>query len=223
MKKLLELKHWQLFVLVFVGPTLIGTIYIFNFFRLIASANEYNYMAPDELFDQMFSGMSWMIGGSMLFTFILYAWMWAIGHTLHPMLPRGVRMNLGLFKASIIIMVVMSILLVFLLQYYFQFIIHTMEDIDSGEGPPPGFFIIFLMFPIQIIMLICNVYCFWFCAKSIKTVEMQRETGIGDFLAEIFLMWFNIVGIWFLQPRLNRIVSNRPPPLPYDPVDHLIS
>ena len=30
----------------------------------------------------------------------------------------------------------------------------------------------------------------------------------GDFVGEFFLMWFNYIGVWILQPRINRIAND---------------
>ena len=221
MKKLLELKHWHLFVLIYVGPFLMTGVYMVNFFRLMSNIRENAYMSPDEVFSQMFSGMPWVFLGSFVFTLILYAWMWSIGHVLYPMRPAGVRMNLNVFKATIIIPIITTVIAMGLMVNFFD----TMSDMAVYERaePPAAFFNFILIFPLQLLTLFCSFYNFWFCARMIKTVETQRENSMGDYLIDIIFLWFNVVGIWFLQPRLNRIVNNQPPPLPYDPVDHLIA
>jgi hypothetical protein len=51
---------------------------------------------------------------------------------------------------------------------------------------------------------------FWsmvFTARVIKSVELQRKARFEDAVAEFFLIWFFIVGLWILQPRVNRIAN----------------
>jgi hypothetical protein len=38
-------------------------------------------------------------------------------------------------------------------------------------------------------------------------VELQREALAGDYIVDFILFWFFIVGIWFLQPRINKIFA----------------
>jgi hypothetical protein len=47
----------------------------------------------------------------------------------------------------------------------------------------------------------------YFTAKTLKSAEMQREAHFSDYIGDFFLLWFYPVGIWFIQPRINRIVQ----------------
>ena len=42
-------------------------------------------------------------------------------------------------------------------------------------------------------------------AKTIKTAEQKRKLDFGDFAGEFFLMWFFMIGVWILQPKINRM------------------
>jgi hypothetical protein len=44
-------------------------------------------------------------------------------------------------------------------------------------------------------------------AKTIKTVELQREVNFSEFIGEFFMIWFYFIGIWILQPKINRMVK----------------
>lgn len=56
--------------------------------------------------------------------------------------------------------------------------------------------------------MFCLFYCLYFVAKTIKTAELQKETSFGDFAGEFFLIWFYPIGIWFIQPKINRIAKS---------------
>jgi hypothetical protein len=51
-------------------------------------------------------------------------------------------------------------------------------------------------------------YTLWFNAKTFKSVELQREALIGDYIGEFFLLWYFPIGIWFIQPRINKIFGS---------------
>ena len=42
-------------------------------------------------------------------------------------------------------------------------------------------------------------------AKLMKTAELQRKPDGDEFIGEFFLFWFFFVGIWILQPRINKM------------------
>jgi len=55
--------------------------------------------------------------------------------------------------------------------------------------------------------MFCLFYCLYFVAKTLKTVELQREVSFNDFIAEFFLTWFFPIGVWILQPRINKMIK----------------
>ena len=45
----------------------------------------------------------------------------------------------------------------------------------------------------------------YWAAKSVKTVEMRKEVTFNDFAGEFFLIWFYPIGVWILQPKVNKL------------------
>jgi hypothetical protein len=41
----------------------------------------------------------------------------------------------------------------------------------------------------------------------VKTIELQREVTFSDFAGEFFLIWFYPVGIWIIQPKVNKFAQ----------------
>ncbi|AMM50187.1 hypothetical protein TH61_01980 [Rufibacter sp. DG15C] len=50
-------------------------------------------------------------------------------------------------------------------------------------------------------------YSFAFPAKAIKSIEMRSEASFGDYFYYFFLMLAFPLGIWILQPKINKIVA----------------
>jgi len=46
-------------------------------------------------------------------------------------------------------------------------------------------------------------------AKSLKKKEKQEELNFGNYAFEFFLVLYMIIGVWVLQPRLNKIMSDK--------------
>jgi hypothetical protein len=60
---------------------------------------------------------------------------------------------------------------------------------------------------------ICSMYyCLVETAKSIKQIELRRNVTFGDYLPVIFMICLLPISIWFLQPRINRILRTIEPP-----------
>jgi hypothetical protein len=51
-------------------------------------------------------------------------------------------------------------------------------------------------------------YTINFVAKKIKTAELQCNVTFSDYIAEFFLVWFHFIGVWILQPRINKMLEN---------------
>ncbi|HHJ49333.1 MAG TPA: hypothetical protein ENJ88_00320 [Phaeodactylibacter sp.] len=64
-----------------------------------------------------------------------------------------------------------------------------------------------MIVPLHLFSLFAIISSFVFCAKTLKAVELQRPVKFEDFVGEVVLFWFWILGVWFLQPRINRIAE----------------
>lgn len=178
--KLLRLKHWQLFILL-VGLPLLIQISVISY--AVASRD----LTPMLVLIPM---------ASLLFVAIFLAWFYALGTKLHTKLPSTVSMNLKRFKLFLMIPVLYIPLL-------FALIAFGMDDwlpaVISGNGFP----VIFIL--LHLFSAFCMFYCMYFIAKELKATELQRPVSFNDFAGEFFLIWFFPIGVWFLQPRINRL------------------
>jgi hypothetical protein len=55
--------------------------------------------------------------------------------------------------------------------------------------------------------MFCIFYTLYFVAKTFKTVELQREVKFSDFAGEFFMIWFYPIGIWIIQPKINKMIE----------------
>lgn len=51
-------------------------------------------------------------------------------------------------------------------------------------------------------------YGLWFTAKQFATLRHQRFLGSADYVGAFFLMWFFLIGVWFIQPEVNRLFGD---------------
>jgi hypothetical protein len=179
MKFFLKLKHWQLFTLVWGVPLGLS---IFSNIK-----GDLSIMLMTFPFMMLF------------FIFGLFGWVWAIATGLHDKVRPEVKLNVTRFKIIFLIPIVYMLLLLIWMT--------TSAMTDSGEQTdPPGIFVaLFIM--VHLLSMVCIIMGLRFAAKTMRSVELHRNAKFGDYIGEFFLIWFSIVGIWILQPRLNKLVE----------------
>ena len=130
-----------------------------------------------------------------LFAFATVGWIWSIAVCLHGKLPAGVNLNLTSFKIMFAIPVV-----------YLLGIMIWMAESGPASGSDAGM-IGLIIVPVHLLSMACIFLCMRFSAKVMKSVELGRIAKFGDYAGEFFMIWFMPVGIWALQPRLNKLIG----------------
>lgn len=127
-------------------------------------------------------------------------WIYAIGVQGQERIAElGLKsMNIKLFKTNVIIVGAF-----FLIGLAFSAIqgevnqtttdIFELKDIIYTVG---GLYLVFAM--VQTIILAC---------KTLTKLEYRREVSFGDYFNNLLLMFFFFVGIWFIQPKVNRLIA----------------
>jgi hypothetical protein len=62
-----------------------------------------------------------------------------------------------------------------------------------------------VIFPMHLLGMFCMFYALYFVAKNIATFEKGKEVKFSEFKGAFFMLWFFPIGIWYIQPRINRI------------------
>jgi hypothetical protein len=185
MKKLLSLKHWQLFILIII-PVL------FTWCTTLLTIVTDAYYA--------FFMISSLIAG-LCSTYLLFAWLYILGTHICKKLPSGVNMNLRRFKTLLLIPCIYIALLIVL--------IPALSD-SGRSSESTGMLMALVIVPMHLFSMVCMMYSFYFNAKALKSAELQRSATFGEYIGEFFLIWFfPIIGIWILQPRINKLFEQK--------------
>lgn len=181
-KLFLKAKHWQLFIL------MVGLPFLFQIITII-----YVIATDSPLF--AFSTFPIFM---LLYVSIFFGWFWSIGVGLHKFLPEYHNLKIKKFKIFFFIPLIYITLLMVSMMYLGIF----------SEFPPPDDMIgisLVLIVPLHLFSIFCMFYMLYFCSKTIKSIELNREVDFSDYAGEFFLLWFYIIGIWILQPKINKI------------------
>lgn len=189
-QKFLKAKHWQLFVLQ-IGIPMLAQILLMMYFlsRTIESNSE----------TMPFTALGYVLPIVVsLYVFFFFGWFWSVGLGINERLPDHLKLNTKLFKAFVLVPATYLI--------GFSFI---MGSIFVSGPKDPSYFVQFvgLILLLHLFSMFCIFYCMHFVAKTIKTAEEKRNVTFSDFAGEFFLIWFYPIGIWILQPRINKLAD----------------
>ncbi len=198
---ILKAKHWQIFLVTTIFPLLLQFI-LMGFFmsRMFGSIMTHEEPDPEVLIYTF--GQFRYLGLAMVLLYAgTYLWQWAVAIGLQARLPVELKKNTSWFTFAIIVPFILMLVISLISWSLFDLILANPEQ--SFEHIP-WFFSMFAIVPFS---LVAMGYCFYFLAKTIKTMELQREVELSEFILEIVLIWFFIVGVWLLQPKINEMAK----------------
>ncbi|HTA28506.1 MAG TPA: hypothetical protein VK809_11995 [Bacteroidia bacterium] len=125
--------------------------------------------------------------------FIGIGWPWAISVNLYKVLPTDLKgMRIQIFK---------TVLSIYLLALIIEHTLFTMNNAHSLFHP-----LSYLLLYAAII-LVLHIYFAQFIAKELTSIELQRATTWGDYSGTFFLLLFGPIGIWWIQPKINKLFT----------------
>ena len=160
MKSVLELKHWQVFLVIILTSI-------------------FSDIVPESL--PVASSIL-----SLLAALAIFMWPLSIGYEMNYLLPPKIKLSPVLF-----------ILNGFLIVAALSLSVVLGEDLSyrgNGFGAIPVLYGLFAV-----------VHIFAFPAKVLKSLELGRVARFGEYAGDFFLFLFWPIGIWVVQPRVNKI------------------
>ncbi|MBV6645062.1 MAG: hypothetical protein KI790_06420 [Cyclobacteriaceae bacterium] len=119
---------------------------------------------------------------------IYFFWYFAVGLELTEHLPRRVELPRTLFIVNSFVLIVSLLIIVAVYDGYF-----------STNGLLGFIWIVYLMYAMLQFM--------FYPSKALRTVEQGTEATFGQYLKYVLLTIFWPIGIWWIQPKLNRIIA----------------
>ncbi len=173
---LLRAKHWQIFFLLF-GIFIVGDVAVMSSMSAAArSPQDFAKIGP--LFGAVLA----------LSMFCILAWFWSMGSFLSSMVPPPLRLELGFFR--------------FALTYPALYIFIFIASFQSASTRPA---LLAVIFPLHFVAVFCMLYDLYFVSKNLVLAETSKPASFCDYAGPFFLIWFFPVGVWFIQPRINRL------------------
>lgn len=163
----------------FVGVGFVGDIILLIYFPAADSGGSFGKF---ELLNGILTA---------IFLVFLLGWFWAMGSFLSSIVIPKLRLNTELFLVS----------LIYPPLYICVFFAVVFGNVKSS--------LIALILPFHLFAMFCMFYGLYFVSKSLVLAETGRRASFYDYAGPFFLLWFFPVGVWFTQPRINRLYAER--------------
>jgi hypothetical protein len=192
----LKAKHWQMFLLLFVLPIIFQFILMGIMMSSIITEGE-----PDPV--PMFHFFSYFPILMIIYMVFHFGWQWSIAIGLQKKVPVEVSMKVNKFKVFFFIPLAYILVITSLISNSMRG--YMMSDPEPNFALFGGLFAV--IFPLHLFAMFCIFYIIYFVAKTFKTVELQRKVKFSDFAGEFFLVWFYPIGVWIIQPKINKMIE----------------
>ncbi len=194
--RFLKAKHWQIFLLTFGIPMI--TQFIMMGLMISNFATQTNSDPA-----MMLNYMKFLPMIMIVFIAVFMGWFWSVAIGLQKKVPENITMKVKKFK------VFFFIPLIYILLFLTVFSVSSNGFFSSNPEPGFGFLggLFAIIIPLHFFSMFCIFYTLYFVAKTFKTVELQREVQFGDFAGEFFMLWFYPIGIWIVQPKINKMIE----------------
>ncbi len=192
----LRAKHWQLFLVVFVLPVVFNMIFVGTMMSRAFESED-----PQDFF----AIFKWFPLTMAVPLFGIFGWVISVGIGLHKYVPKSAGMKLTTFKIFMGIAVGYFLIL-------FIWMASLFSDISThiaNETQPDLFYLnwLVIIIPLHFFSIFAMIYALWFNAKSFKSIELGKEAHSSDYIGHFFLFWISFVGVWIIQPTINKIVD----------------
>jgi hypothetical protein len=117
-------------------------------------------------------------------------WLWSLGSFVTSVVPPALRLNKKFFRFSVIFAAIDVVVSIALLQI-----------IDPSW--------LLVVIPLTFVGAFCVFYAMYFVAKSLGMAEQGERATFYDWAGPFLLLLFCQIGVWFIQPRVNRLYAEK--------------
>ena len=177
-------KAWQIFVAL-VAPVFIAQFYLVAAIPLPSSMGQ----PPDVMLLAELSRR--MMAVTLLMFVLFFSWLISVGWIANHRIDPSIRPRMRWYLAAAIY----APAYVALAACFFP------GSLATGGGLPG------IVVAMHLLAMVAIFYILGFSAKNLIMAERQMPVSFFDYSGPLFLMWFFPIGIWFVQPRVNKLVA----------------
>ena len=175
----LEWKSWKIFLFIIVIPFGVQSLLM----NTLVSSTEINN-------EVVFTVMPLVM---LVFMAVYLMWFWTLGVELNKMVPESDRPKVSRFKFGIRFTAIYMLL-------FQAFIVSTTNGVSFDLAMP-------VIFILHMAAMYFMFYSIFFISKNLVTYENMVSGTSKSSKGTFLLLWFFPLGVWFLQPRINKIYA----------------
>lgn len=121
---------------------------------------------------------------------LFFGWLWSISIACYKALPP----NLATSPMP------MKICLIYALIY-----LAVSGTLFFGQGRPLHGYV----FVMHLLAMAAIFYSLGFTAKQLTKLEQRKEVAFPSYVGSFVNLWFFPIGVWFIQPKVNRLLGQK--------------
>ena len=118
-------------------------------------------------------------------------WLYSIGAAANLALEPALQRNVMMFRIA-----------TFASLFIFVMVLPIMYRLSQTDSALPGW-----LEALIFVGLANFYYMLWYAASQFVAAEKKAQTSYFEYALPMLGFWFGIVGVWFLQPRVNRVLG----------------
>ena len=119
-------------------------------------------------------------------------WLYSIGAAANLALEPALQKKVTIFRIA-----------AFASLFIFVMVLPIMYQLSQTNSTHPAW-LVYLLFA----GLTSFYYMLWYASSQFVAAEKKAEPNYFEYALPMLGFWFSIVGVWFLQPRVNRLLGS---------------
>ena len=129
------------------------------------------------------------LGAMLLFFLCFLAWFGSLGLFFRSIVSSELRMETQLFRFALVYPVLYVPIFFFL--------------VIPDRVP------VWVVLPLHVACMVCIFYLLYFVSKNLVLAETGKQASFYEYAGPFFLLWFFPIGVWVVQPKVNRLYAER--------------
>ena len=125
-----------------------------------------------------------------LFALLFFGWIFSIGTVANEILPEELKSSPKYMQASLI--------------YAVSYLLFASMFVFKPGGTLPGY-VVFM----HLAAMAGIFYSMLFTAKQLAKLDTGNNVTFYQYSGPFFMLWFFPIGIWFLQPKINKLLTTK--------------
>jgi hypothetical protein len=130
------------------------------------------------------------LGAMVLYLLCVVAWLGSMGSFFGSIVKPELKMKTLFFRFALVYPVV----------YVPIFFLVVIPD----AGVPVS-----VILPLHLACMVCLFYLLYFVSKNLVLAEIGKQVSFYDYAGPFFLLWFYPIGVWIIQPKVNRLYADK--------------